>query len=66
MVMTPQTLLDALRKAFLNIERICLMVIDECHQASGNHPYTKIMAVSARKQLFLVFSLIIHDFSSFH
>ncbi|CAI8602967.1 unnamed protein product [Vicia faba] len=43
MVMTPQTLLDALRKAFLSIETICLMVIDECHQASGNHPYAKIM-----------------------
>ncbi|CAI8607259.1 unnamed protein product [Vicia faba] len=43
MVMTPHTLLDALRKAFLSIETICLMVIDECHQASGNHPYAKIM-----------------------
>ncbi|XP_058760418.1 endoribonuclease Dicer homolog 3a-like [Vicia villosa] len=43
MVMTPQTLLDALRKAFLSIETICLIVIDECHQASGNHPYAKIM-----------------------
>ncbi|KAL5056162.1 hypothetical protein RYX36_036844 [Vicia faba] len=45
MVMTPQTLLDALRKAFLSIEMICLMVIDECHQASGNHPYAKIMVI---------------------
>lgn len=44
MVMTPQILLDAFRKAFLSIEMICLMVIDECHWASGNHPYAKIMA----------------------
>jgi endoribonuclease Dicer len=55
MVMTPQILLDALRKAFLSIEMIRLMVLDECHWASGNHPYAKLMAVSARKQFLLVF-----------
>lgn len=44
--MTPQILLDALRKAFLSIEMICLMIIDECHRVTGNHPYAKIMAVS--------------------
>ncbi|XP_020536663.1 endoribonuclease Dicer homolog 3a isoform X2 [Jatropha curcas] len=43
LVMTPQILLDALRKAFLNPEMICLLIIDECHRATGNHPYTKIM-----------------------
>lgn len=43
LVMTPQILLDALRKAFLTIEAICLMIMDECHRATGNHPYTKIM-----------------------
>ncbi|XP_068480547.1 endoribonuclease Dicer homolog 3a isoform X1 [Phaseolus vulgaris] len=43
LVMTPQILLDALRKAFLRMEMICLIVIDECHRATGNHPYTKIM-----------------------
>jgi len=48
--MTPQILLDALRKAFLRMEMICLIVIDECHRATGNHPYTKIMKVSAIKQ----------------
>ncbi|XP_027190700.1 endoribonuclease Dicer homolog 3a isoform X2 [Cicer arietinum] len=43
LVMTPQILLDALRKAFLSVEMICLMIIDECHRATGNHPYVKIM-----------------------
>ncbi|XLT93286.1 hypothetical protein HN873_014948, partial [Arachis hypogaea] len=43
LVMTPQLLLDALRKAFLKMESICLMIIDECHQAIGNHPYAKVM-----------------------
>ncbi|XP_047170030.1 endoribonuclease Dicer homolog 3a isoform X2 [Vigna umbellata] len=43
LVMTPQILLDALRKAFVRMEMICLIVIDECHRATGNHPYTKIM-----------------------
>ncbi|KAL6216878.1 hypothetical protein ACLB2K_010096 [Fragaria x ananassa] len=43
LVMTPQILLDALRKAFLTMEAVCLLIMDECHRATGNHPYTKIM-----------------------
>ncbi|XP_062101177.1 endoribonuclease Dicer homolog 3 [Humulus lupulus] len=43
LVMTPQVLLDALRRAFFSLESVGLMVIDECHRAIGNHPYTKIM-----------------------
>lgn len=44
--MTPQILLDALRKAFLSLEMVSLIILDECHRASGNHPYTRIMKVN--------------------
>ncbi|RRT42507.1 hypothetical protein B296_00046461 [Ensete ventricosum] len=43
MVMTPQILLDALWKGFLNLDMVHLMVIDECHHAWGNHPYNRLM-----------------------
>ncbi|KAL8499337.1 hypothetical protein ACS0TY_022353 [Phlomoides rotata] len=43
MVMTPQILLDALRKAYLSFEVFCFVVLDECHRATGNHPYAKLM-----------------------
>ncbi|XP_028797129.1 endoribonuclease Dicer homolog 3a-like [Neltuma alba] len=43
MIMTPQILLDGLRKAFFKMKTVSLLVIDECHRASGNHPYVKIM-----------------------
>jgi len=56
--MTPQILLDALRKAFLRMEMICLIVIDECHRTIGNHPYTKIMKV--RLQNIILFFLVGH------
>ncbi|CAH9128863.1 unnamed protein product [Cuscuta epithymum] len=43
LVMTPQILLNGLVKEFLNIGTICLLVLDDCHCASGSHPYAKIM-----------------------
>ncbi|KAA3486198.1 endoribonuclease Dicer-like protein 3-like [Gossypium australe] len=43
LVITPQILLDALWKAFLSLELVSLMIIDECHHATGNHPYTEII-----------------------
>ncbi|XP_060208248.1 endoribonuclease Dicer homolog 3a isoform X1 [Lycium barbarum] len=43
LVMTPQILLDALRKGYIKFERVCFLILDECHRASGNHPYTRIM-----------------------
>ncbi|URE44724.1 Type III restriction enzyme, res subunit [Musa troglodytarum] len=43
MAMTPQILLDVLRKGFLNLVMVHLMVIDECHHAYGNHPYNRLM-----------------------
>ena len=60
--MTPQILLDALRKAFISLEMVCLMILDECHRATGNHPYTKIMKVNIDndwENLFVRYSYLI-------
>nr|VDD65032.1 unnamed protein product [Brassica oleracea] len=43
LVMTPQIFLDALRGGFLKVEMVRLLVIDECHRTTGNHPYAMIM-----------------------
>lgn len=52
--MTPQILLDALRNAFLSLEMFCLLIFDESHRATGNHPYTKIMKVVAKRLPLLI------------
>lgn len=46
LVMTPQILLNALRKTYLSFEVFCFIVLDECHRATGNHPYARIMKVN--------------------
>ena len=43
--MTPQVLLDAMRNAFLRMEMFQLIIFDECHRTTGNHPYARIMKV---------------------
>ncbi|CAN4127930.1 unnamed protein product [Withania somnifera] len=43
LVMTPQIFLDALRKGYIKFDRVCFLILDECHRASGNHPYARIM-----------------------
>ncbi|KAH7307115.1 hypothetical protein KP509_22G046500 [Ceratopteris richardii] len=41
--MTPQVLLDALRRGFLTLDIFHLLIFDEAHQAQKKHPYSKIM-----------------------
>ncbi|KAH0893020.1 hypothetical protein HID58_055449 [Brassica napus] len=51
LVMTPQIFLDALRGGFLKVEMVRLLVIDECHRTTGNHPYAMIMKVGFLDQV---------------
>ena len=43
LVMTAQILLDILTPAYIGFHNINLLVLDECHKASKNHPYANIM-----------------------
>jgi endoribonuclease Dicer len=45
LVMTPTILLNGLRHGFLKLSMIKVLIIDECHHASGKHPYALIMTV---------------------
>ncbi|GBG81912.1 hypothetical protein CBR_g34095 [Chara braunii] len=42
-VMTAQIFLDNLRHSFMQMERVNLIVFDECHRAHGRHAYSQIM-----------------------
>ncbi|KAG0086071.1 Dicer-like protein 1 [Podila epicladia] len=42
-VVTAQILLDALRQGYWNMNRINVLVFDECHHAHKTHPYSLIM-----------------------
>lgn len=42
-VLTPQILLNGLRKGSINIQDFCFIIFDECHHAKKDHPYQQIM-----------------------
>ena len=41
--MTPQTLESDLNDGLVDLNRICLLVIDEAHRATGNYSYCNII-----------------------
>lgn len=51
LIMTPHIILDTLRKAFLSIEAISLLIFDECHHATGDHSSSEIMKEFYHKSL---------------
>ncbi|KAH0922625.1 hypothetical protein HID58_022643, partial [Brassica napus] len=42
---------NALRGGFLKVEMVRLLVIDECHRTTGNHPYAMIMKTNRGYQV---------------
>jgi len=42
-VCTADILLDCLRRAFIRMDQINLLIFDECHHAKKNHPYGRII-----------------------
>ena len=43
--MTPEVCRMAIDHGFLPMENINLLVLDECHRATGNDPYVQIMEI---------------------
>ena len=41
--MTPQTLEKDLESKNIDVKRVCLLVIDEAHRATGNYAYCKVI-----------------------
>ncbi|KAG2230114.1 hypothetical protein INT48_006271, partial [Thamnidium elegans] len=42
-IMTAQILRDVLQRGFLSLDRVNLLIFDECHHATKGHPYNLIM-----------------------
>lgn len=43
LVATAQVILDAVKRSFLKLEQINVMVFDECHHGRKDHPYHELM-----------------------
>ncbi|KAA0187252.1 hypothetical protein HAZT_HAZT006657 [Hyalella azteca] len=43
LVMVSQIFLDMLNKHFISWDQVNLLIVDECHHATGNHPMREIM-----------------------
>ncbi|KAK7380380.1 hypothetical protein VNO78_32890 [Psophocarpus tetragonolobus] len=51
LVMTPIILLNCLRHSFFKLNMIKVLIMDECHHATGKHPYACIMTEFYHHQL---------------
>ena len=49
-VMTPQIFLQSLDHGYVSMDKINVIVFDECHHCRGNHPYNLIMSMHYHKR----------------